>query len=569
MQQNQCSYKLSHESSKAVVDQAMPFVSFFENVMKTKNTFIDFSAANTDCTDRLAKTDPIEMRIMYPLVSKMMGSIEDANKMQLGDSTQDDEITFSSSASTIDTQEHEGSSLEPTQDSINDNFVFGDRSTTASDFSHHYETMDLGDLFSDERNHCGDVEESQTSSQPCCVGAARETQPSHIDMSSLEESTQDSFNEVFGIYEFPTTPSEFSHHYDAMDLQAFFRDMVKETESCCVDAVQEAQPSHIDVANTAVVLPEVHCKKQKNPISLANLLSDEPIGVDTCTCRPPYEFSKQGNRGELISSVDTFTFNVQSESTRNMRSYANNHASEVLRMQPCLAIPCEVPSTELWGTNQQQIVGTFVDLSHQKTFAASIAQSSNVSCRYIRSSTSSTEPMGLNLEHAASSSSSDSGESTIASASENFDARPRQNFIKCGEDWYCPTCFDLQFQANDRCRMCGLPRKHGVTDLQHLDAGKFLQGHCVTAHAELQFRNLTPELQQTVMSGGSLHGARDPTAVLYKRMKMALALASKVNKASQHNGGLSRKPAPIKLSFDKKKNRPGSMSLHPVGIHSR
>jgi hypothetical protein len=112
-----------------------------------------------------------------------------------------------------------------------------------------------------------------------------------------------------------------------------------------------------------------------------------------------------------------------------------------------------------------------------------------------------------------------------------------------GKDWYCPNCFDLQFCSNLRCRMCGLPRDQGVKELRNLDADRFLQGHRVTEYVATRFQNLGPELQQTVMSGGSLHGARDPTAVLADRIRRAEALVC----ASSSQGS-----SPVKLGFDRK-----------------
>lgn len=87
-----------------------------------------------------------------------------------------------------------------------------------------------------------------------------------------------------------------------------------------------------------------------------------------------------------------------------------------------------------------------------------------------------------------------------------------------GQDWYCPNCYDLQFKHNENCRICGISRDKGVTQLTHLDPANFLKGHAIEPHVVQQFNTLPHEVQQQVMSGGSLHGARDPTAVLINRM---------------------------------------------------
>jgi hypothetical protein len=89
------------------------------------------------------------------------------------------------------------------------------------------------------------------------------------------------------------------------------------------------------------------------------------------------------------------------------------------------------------------------------------------------------------------------------------------------DDWYCPKCYDLQFKGNAQCRICGLAREDGVQELSQLDAFKFLDGHDIEERVRQQFENLPPELQQAVMAGGSMHGARDPTAVLINRMSKA------------------------------------------------
>jgi len=88
-------------------------------------------------------------------------------------------------------------------------------------------------------------------------------------------------------------------------------------------------------------------------------------------------------------------------------------------------------------------------------------------------------------------------------------------------DWYCPNCYDLQFRNNDVCRICGTSREFGVKDISSLDPNTFLAGHDIQPQALEQFRNLPDEQKKVVMSGGSLHGARDPTAVLINRMAKA------------------------------------------------
>eukprot|EP00427_Karlodinium_veneficum_P023812 CAMPEP_0169100220 /NCGR_PEP_ID=MMETSP1015-20121227/20970_1 /TAXON_ID=342587 /ORGANISM="Karlodinium micrum, Strain CCMP2283" /LENGTH=420 /DNA_ID=CAMNT_0009161145 /DNA_START=68 /DNA_END=1330 /DNA_ORIENTATION=- len=90
-------------------------------------------------------------------------------------------------------------------------------------------------------------------------------------------------------------------------------------------------------------------------------------------------------------------------------------------------------------------------------------------------------------------------------------------------DWYCPNCYDLQFRNNDACRICGTSREFGVKDINSFDPNTFLAGHQIDPQAVQQFMNLPDDQKRLVMQGGSLHGARDPTAVLINRMAKARA----------------------------------------------
>jgi len=87
-------------------------------------------------------------------------------------------------------------------------------------------------------------------------------------------------------------------------------------------------------------------------------------------------------------------------------------------------------------------------------------------------------------------------------------------------DWYCPGCADRQFRKNATCRNCGTPREQGVQSLNELPdpLNIFLQNQNIQPHVEAQLRSLQPDMQRMVIERGSLHGARDPTAVLIKRM---------------------------------------------------
>lgn len=158
-------------------------------------------------------------------------------------------------------------------------------------------------------------------------------------------------------------------------------------------------------------------------------------------------------------------------------------------------------------------------------------------------------------------------------------------------DWNCPTCGDFQFQRNIVCRSCGTPnanpvppkpapspnafsykRKmcmhylkgqctrgemctfaHGDEEIQMAkmavqfqtavppdmsnqapEVQAFLLNNRIQPHAASQFLQLSPAEQRNVMDRGSLHDARDPTAVLITRMTRR-ALETEIRKPGDWN----------------------------------
>lgn len=102
--------------------------------------------------------------------------------------------------------------------------------------------------------------------------------------------------------------------------------------------------------------------------------------------------------------------------------------------------------------------------------------------------------------------------------------RQRMNDLMCPRkgDWYCPVCMDLQFSKNAQCRTCGRDR----TDDDLIDGGNpqlpdpqsFLDMFDIDPVKMEHFFSMERAKQDAVIAKGTLKGARDPTAVLVKRM---------------------------------------------------
>lgn len=89
-------------------------------------------------------------------------------------------------------------------------------------------------------------------------------------------------------------------------------------------------------------------------------------------------------------------------------------------------------------------------------------------------------------------------------------------------DWYCSICNDLQFAKNDVCRMCNTPRSMADTgEAPKLDAVQWVSMFAIEEDKKLQFLNMSADHQEKIIGQGTLHGARDPTAVLVSRMGKA------------------------------------------------
>jgi hypothetical protein len=383
-------------------------------------------------------------------------------------------------------------------------------------------------------------------------------------------------------------------HYDTMDLREFTKegihfhgvanaaDQSPSPKLHCMDSAKEASTPRFDTVNFASISePSNGCLKTS--INLSALLIEQSR-VEPALCEPALGeipttgpssynetlgFAYRQSLPDLISS-DSHLGVIHSIPQSSVWEFScfpdtvssNIHASHFLST-PFVA---PAPTNIFPLTGQQQSVTAFT-ASSQNEFClhsgsalrneTSTVTSKNLSfaeCFSVQfadrwSSTDPYIPRRTARKGRISGNTQDNGQSS--SKFEKRDFCPQ-----VGEDWYCPMCFDLQFRANLKCRMCGLPREEGVTELRDLDANKFLQGHRVTAHVAERFQNLAPGLQQTVMSGGSLHGARDPTAVLSNRIRRAesLVLAS----ASPLRGS-----SPLKLGFDRKQTP--SVRQFPAG----
>merc|ERR1719331_1204627 len=108
-------------------------------------------------------------------------------------------------------------------------------------------------------------------------------------------------------------------------------------------------------------------------------------------------------------------------------------------------------------------------------------------------------------------------------------------------DWYCSVCHDLQFAKNEVCRTCNTPRAMADTgEIPKLDALTWISMFTVEEDKKEQFLNMTTQMQEAIISEGTLHGARDPTAVLVSRMNKQCKISKGMYKGA---GGSSFGPA--------------------------
>merc|ERR1719310_1058042 len=93
-------------------------------------------------------------------------------------------------------------------------------------------------------------------------------------------------------------------------------------------------------------------------------------------------------------------------------------------------------------------------------------------------------------------------------------------------DWYCSVCHDLQFAKNEVCRTCNTPRAMADTgEIPKLDALQWISMFQIDEDKKEQFLGMEPQMQQNIIGEGTLHGARDATAVLVSRMNKFLKLS--------------------------------------------
>jgi hypothetical protein len=392
-----------------------------------------------------------------------------------------------------------------------------DDSDGSSDSYTHFDTMDVQEFVKEMTK-----EDRSSSLEVQCVEGVEASSSRHFDTIELQQQT--SFPEI--------VPYETEiPHFDTIGLDGFKEEARLFEDRPLLSHVQFADEStpHSDSIEFPDTLEPLQSKAKKKPILLANLLM-EPEQVETPFLPGTRSSFEQACSLEFHSSHTSCYAN-------NLRNDAQQRL--MLPSSQCLGTqPCFTPS---W----REPTNIFSLMGHEK-------QPNNNLLAYKHES-----PLQSHCEENAWKIASCKGPSVPSSETKtNRKTKQTQKSTiipQVGEDWYCPMCFDLQFRANLKCRRCGLPREYGVTEVEHLDADRFLEGHTVTTHVAARFRSLAPNLQQAVMSGGSLHGARDPTAVLSNRIRKAEALAT----------GSSRESAPIKLGFDRKQKVP--MRHFPAG----
>jgi hypothetical protein len=337
--------------------------------------------------------------------------------------------------------------------------------------------------------------------------------PIHLDMCHVE--TIDPQEQTA----FPETP-----HFDTMDLHDFKEETHPFGDMPLLSEVQFAYKSmpHSDSIELLDTVESLQDKAKKNPIHLADLLMEPGQGE---TSFLPATHSSSFEQARFLEFHSAPASCCANNLANDVQQRFLLPSSQCLGTQPCFT-PC-------WG----EPANIFSLMGHEK-------QLNRNSLAYQHES-----PLQNHCDENAWKIASCKEPSFLSPETKRKrKTQQKQKSLGAviphvGEDWYCPKCFDLQFRANLKCRMCGLPREHGVTQLEQLDADRFLEGHNVTAYVAARFRSLAPNLQQIVMSGGSLHGARDPTAVLSNRIRRAEALASTTS---------SRESSSIKLGFDRK-----------------
>mmetsp|Transcript_633 Transcript_633/g.1069 ORF Transcript_633/g.1069 Transcript_633/m.1069 type:complete len:823 (-) Transcript_633:181-2649(-) len=523
-------------ASAAAISQELLADSCLDMVQTTKNTFVEFRLRMNNNADQFAKSDPTPMLHARPLIFD------------------NDDRTGVEEASQID-----GCCASANNE---ENARLG-KKILRSDIN------DLDDLVEEGSILRDDVAACESSSFDDLV-------KKQLEVCQHQETLL-------------TIP-----HYDTMDLREFtkegihFHGVANATDQSpspklpCMNSAKEASTPRFDSVNFASILaPSNGCLKTS--INLSALLIEqsrvepalcEPALVEIPTTGPSsynetLAFAYRHSLPDLISSDSHFgvSHSIPQTSLSEFSCFLDIGSSSI-HTSHFLSTPFVAPApTNIFSlTGQQQSVTTFTsssqnDLSlhngsalRNETSTVTSKKLSFAECFSVPfadrwPSTDPYIPRHTARKSRISGNTQDNGHSS--SKFEKRDFRPQ-----VGEDWYCPMCFDLQFRANLKCRMCGLPREEGVTELRDLDANKFLQGHRVTAHVAERFRNLAPSLQQTVMSGGSLHGARDPTAVLSNRIRRAesLVLAS----ASPLRGS-----SPLKLGFDRKQTP--SVRQSPAG----
>jgi hypothetical protein len=450
--------------------------------------------------ERFAHSDPTPLSCISPTLSSNDDQSDEATMSAIPSSIFDESDSFSDSYTHFDTTDiHEFAKEvlhlqadvperhdEPAEDMLMINEAEVDQCEVVyykSECSH-YDTVDLCDFF--EKGNLSIQENRSLSLEAQCVEGV-----------DLQQQTV-----------FPETP-----HFDTIHLHDFKEEPYLLEGRHFLSEVQFADSS------TPYSDP---LQAEKNPIHLADLLM-EPDQVEISFL--------PGTRSSSFEQARSLEIHSSHASC-----YSNNLATDV--QQRFL-----LPSSQCLGT-QPRFTPCWGEPANIFSLIRPDTQPNNNSLAYQHKS-----PLqGHCDENACKIGSFQDASVPSFETKTNRKIQQKQKSTRAvipqvGEDWYCPKCFDLQFRANLKCRMCGLPREHGVTQLEQLNADRFLEGHNVTAYAAARFRSLAPDLQQTVMSGGSLHGARDPTAVLSNRIRRAEALASTAP---------SCESAPIKLGFDRK-----------------
>lgn len=528
VQQRGMCAEASHTVSRTAFRDELLLDSCFEMVQAVKNTFIEFQLIVNSHTEKLAQSDPTPMLLARQVVFR------DSARSENDEGYTNDYASF---------QEHASSGENFPHFDTNDMYDLMEEGLIIQDSVVARQTLSLDDLVKKEPEDRRELTKEAIhqdfakadqllSSEPLALDPAKESSTPRFHTMEFDcfsqqppvflKNSNNSSDLPMKPLRSETSLSEHSREYRPDEIRTteptFYNDMLaldyRNTFLKCTSRNSHVGTScPIPLASSPEFLTASHASSSN--VYASDFLSTRFFSP---SCKEPSNsFSQMGQYQPLGTSA-----------------LISQHDSSLCIGAP---VPHEISFTAFRESSVAECFST------QPAYRSVAPVSSEISATSANSNESAQTSGSCSVPHIPR---LDAKKNQVLSKTQEQGQSAKREFLpQIGEDWYCPICFDLQFRANSKCRMCGLPCEQGVKDLRDLDANQFLQGHRVTAHMATKFRNLAPELQQTVMSGGSLHGARDPTAVLSNRIRKAVSLAS---------ASPSPVSSPVKLGFDRRQS---------------